>query len=64
MSKTGFFCVVVMIVLAIYDAYAEATGGIDSTISKFLQQTGFRHPSFIFACGYLAGHFFSSMSTK
>lgn len=61
MTITGMFLLVMVIVAAIYDAYALATGGIKKTESWTLRDYFARCPFLIFACGYCFGHFLSGM---
>jgi hypothetical protein len=60
-TNTGYILLIAMIVLAIWDAYAQATGGIKMTESWFIRQVACNHPFFILSIGYLLGHFFSGM---
>ena len=46
----------IVIALGIYDLWAVSFGGMDSTISHFLQVTGFQAPVVVFVFGYIAGH--------
>lgn len=61
MTDTAMFCVVSMIVIAIYDGIAVSIGGVPDSISKFMQRTAFKAPLFVFAFGFLAGHMFGYM---
>jgi len=64
MTPTALFCVTVMIVIAIYDAIAVSVGGIDASVSHWLQSTAFGSPAFSVAMGFIAGHFWGYMKPK
>ena len=46
----------IVIALGIYDLWAVSFGGMGSTVSHFLQVTGFQAPVVVFVFGYIAGH--------
>lgn len=64
MTTTALFCCTIMIVIAIYDAIAVSIGGIDASVSGWLQTTAMQSPAFSFGFGFLAGHFFGYMKPK
>lgn len=64
MTKTAFICTVLVIVLAIYDLLAVQLWGIDYSVSRWFQNTGFDGPYLIFTLGYLSGHFWGYMPPK
>lgn len=61
MKTSALVCTIFMIVLGIYDAIMVTFWGVDSSISRFVQNTSFDSPFFSFGCGFLAGHFFGYM---
>lgn len=61
MSRTGMIVVICAIVLAIYDGWQDATGGLPSTISRFFSDAGLRSPALMLAIGIIAGHLVASM---
>ena len=56
MTLTAKIITGIVIALGIYDLWAVIFGGMDSTISHYLQVVGFRAPVIVFAFGYIAGH--------
>jgi len=61
MTKTGVFVVVIAIIVAIWDMIAVLRGGVESSVSKFLQTVGCKSPTFCVCLGILIGHFFAVM---
>ena len=61
MTKTALFTTAIVIIIAVYDLYAVATGGVESSVSRFIQDSGYDAPFLIFAMGYLCGHWFGFM---
>lgn len=61
MKVTALFCTIIMIIVGIYDAIAVSVGGIDASVSRFLQNTAFDSPAFVFMMGFVAGHVFGYM---
>jgi hypothetical protein len=64
MTTTGYVLLISMIALALWDAYAEVTGGIKTTESWFIREIACKHPFFLISIGYLLGHFFSGMTPE
>lgn len=58
MSKTSLIVTGTIIALGIYDLYAVNFGGIDSSISRFLQNSAFDAPLVAFTFGFICGHCF------
>lgn len=56
MSLTAKVVTVCVIALGIYDLWAVSTGGVTSSISKFMQNSGFDAPFIVFTVGYISGH--------
>ena len=62
MSKTAMITTATVIVLAIWDLIAVTyLGGVDVSISRFIQNASLRAPFISFAIGFLCGHFFGFM---
>lgn len=57
MSKTATTITATLIVASLYDAGAVFRFGAESSLSRFMQNSGFDSPFVTFVCGYLAGHF-------
>ena len=54
---TMYVCTTVMIVLGVYDLIVVNTHGPDASISRFMQESMFNSPVFVFGLGALFGHF-------
>lgn len=54
---TMYVCTTAMIVLGIYDLIVVNTHGPDASISRFMQESMFNSPVFVFGLGALFGHF-------
>ena len=54
---TMYVCTTVMIILGIYDLIIVNTHGPDASISRFMQESMFNSPVFVFGLGALFGHF-------
>ena len=61
MTTTGTFIVIIAILVAIGDMIAVLRGGVESSVSKFLQTVGCKSPTFCLCVGILIGHFFAVM---
>jgi len=62
MKITGVISLALIIIVILYDIIAEILFGIDGTISRFIQITGWQHPTIWLAFGYLLGHFTAKMN--
>lgn len=58
MSLTAKVVLIVIIFLGVYDLYAVSTGGIASTISCYMKESGVDAPFIVFTVGYICGHIF------
>ena len=54
---TMYVCTTAMIILGIYDLIIVNTHGPDASISRFMQESMFNSPVFVFGLGALFGHF-------
>ena len=63
-TRTAMIVTACVIILGIYDLIAVATGGVVSSISRFLQDAGFRAPALVFSIGFICGHIFGYMPPK
>lgn len=61
MTTTRFICTIVIIILGSYDFIVTNYFGINSSISRCIQDTGMNSPIFTFMMGFLASHFFGYM---
>ena len=61
MKLTKFIMTATMIVLALYDLVAVQFFGIDGSVSRWFQNTGFNQPFIVLVIGFLLGHFFGYM---
>lgn len=57
MSMTALVTTAVIIILGIYDLVCVVRG-LDSSVSAFLVNVGFKSPMVVFAFGFVAGHLF------
>ena len=64
MTKTAIVVTATVIALGIYDLYAFASGGVTSTISRFMQEAGLNTPVIVFSVGFICGHIFGYMPPK
>lgn len=64
MSKAGMWTTICMIVLGIVDAVLVNQHGVDGSISRWVQDTGYASPVFVLMIGFLLGHFFGYMPPK
>lgn len=53
-----------VVFLGIYDLVAVSTGGVVSSVSRFLQWAGFQAPALVFAIGFICGHIFWYMPPR
>ena len=61
MKTTGVFCIVIMIVLGVYDGIAVLRGSTMSSVSRWVIETGYYSPCFTFLLGCLVGHLLLAM---
>lgn len=61
MKRTAKIVTTAVIALGIYDLYVVSTGGITSSISRFMQNSGIDAPVIVFAVGFICGHIFGYM---
>lgn len=64
MTRTALVVTGGVIALGIYDLYAVATGGVVSSVSRFMQEAGFDAPVIVFVVGFICGHIFGYMPPK
>lgn len=64
MKKTAAIVTACVIILGIYDLYAVATGGVETSISRFMQAAGLDAPWIVFTTGFICGHIFGYMPPK
>lgn len=61
MKLTALFCTIMMIIIGVYDGIMVTLYGVDASVSRFLQNTSFDSPAFVFMCGFVCGHVFGYM---
>lgn len=57
-EHTAWFCTAIVILLVVWDAVVVAFGGVESSISRWVQSTAFQSPLATGGAGFLCGHFF------
>ena len=61
MTRTGLIVTGFIIALGIYDLCVVAISGTESSVSRFMQESGFHSPFIVFTVGYICGHFWGFM---
>lgn len=61
MKLTSLVVTILIITLGIYDLVMVVFGGVDSSVSRFLNTTAFKHPVITFTFGFVCGHLFGYM---
>lgn len=61
MKRTGIFCIVIMIILGVYDGIAVLNNSTMSSVSRWIIETGYYSPCFTFLMGCLVGHLLLAM---
>lgn len=61
MSATGIVVTALIIFLGCWDLIMVLRKGVSSSVSRFLQNAGFRSPVIIFAFAYIVFHLFGQM---
>ena len=64
MTLTRMIITAAIIILGIYDLFAVFWGGVDSTISRVMQDAGMKSPTVSFVLGYICGHILGYMPPK
>jgi len=64
MTRTALVVTTCVIALGIYDLTVVAIGGVDESISRFLQNSAFGSPLISFTFGFICGHLFGYMKPK
>lgn len=64
MKLTPLVVTTLIIILGIYDLWAVAFGGVESSVSRFMQEAGFSRPTVVFVVGYICGHWWGYMPPK
>ena len=60
---TGWFIILIFLLIVGYDVYAYIAGGQEATISSLISQEWiYQYPAFTFAMGFVMGHLFWPMS--
>lgn len=61
MTWTKLIITATFISVALYDLVAVAIFGVDGSVSRFMQDVGFRSPVIVLVIGFLLGHFWGYM---
>lgn len=64
MKLTAVICTMVVVTLGIYDLVIGQIGGVNWTISRWVQRVGFDFPVVTFMLGYLCGHMLGYMKPE
>lgn len=64
MTTTALIITSVVITLGIYDLWAVTYGGVNASISRFVQRSAFKSPVFTFTAGFICGHLFGYMEPE
>lgn len=64
MTRTALVVTTLVITLGLYDLYAVAVGGVELSISRFMQNSAFEAPFVPFTIGFICGHIFGYMPPK
>lgn len=64
MTMTALIVTIVVISLGLYDLWAVTYGGINWSISRFIQRVSFKSPVFTFMVGFVCGHLFGYMAPE
>lgn len=57
-TATGWFCTFKIFELVLWDIVAVHYGGVDASVSRWIQNTSFDAPLATAGAGFLCGHFF------
>jgi hypothetical protein len=64
MTRTAMVVTCGVVALGIYDLIAVASGGVELSVSRFLQTAGLQAPMVVFSIGFICGHIFGYMPPK
>ncbi len=64
MTLTAKIVTACVIILGIDDLWAVSTGGVESSISRFMQDSGLRAPWIVFTVGFICGHIWGYMPPR
>jgi hypothetical protein len=64
MKRTALLVTTLVIILGIYDLVTVVVGGVDESVSRFLQRTAFGSPLISFTFGFICGHIFGYMKPE
>ena len=63
-TYTGYFILIAVVAIIVYDFVAIANGGKDASISQYLIDWSYQYPVMPFAFGIVCGHLFWRMPDK
>ncbi len=64
MTLTGVVMVIAVCGLMLYDLFAYISGGVASTVSRFLEGSFDKYPVILLGIAYILGHIISPMKCK
>lgn len=64
MTRTALLVTAGVITLGIYDLAVVTCGGIELSVSRFMQGAGADAPMVVFTVGFICGHIFGYMPPK
>lgn len=64
MTLTAIVVTGMIITLAIYDLIVVCRGGVQSSVSRFMQRSSLKSPVVAFAVGFICGHIFGYMAPE
>ena len=64
MTLTGIVMVISVCSIMLYDLYAYTSGGVASTVSRFLEGSFDKYPAVLLGVAYILGHIISPMKCK
>lgn len=64
MTLTAIIVTGLIVTLAIYDLIIVCRGGVQSSVSRFMQRSALKSPVISFAVGFVCGHIFGYMAPE
>jgi hypothetical protein len=64
MTLTAKVVTAAVILIGIYDLYAVSTGGVETSVSRYMQDVGLDAPFIVFTIGFICGHIFGYMPPR
>lgn len=64
MTRTAMVVTCGVVALGIYDLAVVASGGVELSVSRFMQSAGLQAPMIVFSIGFICGHIFGYMPPR